>query len=337
MNKILIVGESNSVMKGGWVQGFVGSCNNGVVVNRSIGSTGILNAIHQIVELKDEFYEFDIVLLDHLINDVKFYINDQERYFKYLGVFYSMLVSSGIKIIEVAYSRHDLNDAGGKFLCKIIDFIKARKIEVYDVRDKLLEIKERDGLENLSSLYRDSAHPQPQVSYEIGCDLAVNLNSLEGGVVERKKSVLPFKILDVDFISANGNVLAESFKLVKNSLVNYKLVDISVDTPLEINIPPALEGSSVIGFMFNASKATGFCSFETLNNKVDKLVSNGNYLKDNPVLWARPIHTDFFLEDVLEIKAINHSLHFESTEFCGVKYESTDDSRMELVSLILMC
>ncbi|CAM0555231.1 hypothetical protein EHLJMEHL_04821 [Vreelandella titanicae] len=337
MNRFLILGESNSVMRGGWVQGFTDRCNNAVIVNRSIGSTGLLNVIHQIVELKKDIGQFDVILLDHLVSDLKFYYDDQEIYFKYLEVLYSVLLSSGIKVVELAYSRYDLNGAGEKFLYKIIDFIKARKIEVYDVRDKLLKIKERDSFESLSSLYRDSAHPKPQVSYEIGCELASSLSSLEKVFVDRNKLVFPFEVMDVEFISANSNMSVKNRKLVKNSLVNYQLVGVSVDAPLEINIPQSLKGSRLIGFMFNASKATGFCSFETLNNKVAKFISNGNYPGDKPVLWARPIHTAFFLENMLEIKASNHLLDFESTEFCGVKYESSDSSRVELVSLILMC
>jgi hypothetical protein len=336
MNNFLIIGESNSVMKGGWVQGFVDNVNDAVVVNRSIGSTGVLNAIHQLVELKDEFFDFDVILLDHLINDVRFYINDQERYFKYLRTLYSALLSCGVKVVELAYFRHDLNDVGMKFLCEIIDFIKAMEIEVFDVREKLLQIKDRENLENLSSLYRDSAHPQPKVSYEIGCELAVNLVSLDRSDIERKKLVLPFHIMDVDIIQTNSVLEAKSLKLIKNSLVNYRLVDVDIETPLEISVPPDIRGCSVIGFMFNASESTGFCSFETLNCRVDKIISNGNYRKNNPVLWARPIHTDFVLGDVLEIKVSDHLLDFESTEFCGVKYETGDSSRVELVSLILM-
>jgi len=48
--RTLVIGESNSVIRNGWVSGFAAFSSDYDVVNNSIGSTGIFNAIRVISE-----------------------------------------------------------------------------------------------------------------------------------------------------------------------------------------------------------------------------------------------------------------------------------------------
>lgn len=336
MKKILIVGESNSVMKGGWVSGFSSNFDDDVViVNRSIGSTGVLNVIHQLLEVGDEIKEFDAILLEHLVNDVKFYIDNKDDYFNWLDCLYSALVSSGISVMVVAYSRHDLDFEGNAFLAEILEFFKTKEINVYDVSFKLNNIKGSRRASKVSELYKDSAHPLPAVSYEIGIDIAGFFSDFGELRYLIKPFVLPFSLFNIDFFNCNNQVGHDFVKNIKNSIVDYQLVDLQEDVPLCWEVPCKFRGWSVIGFMFNSSSANGFLSFVSSGHQFDKLVSNANYVKENPVLWARPVHSEFLLGGDLKVEVKTQSSDYEKTEFCNAKYTIPKMGRIEIVSLIL--
>ncbi len=89
-NRILVIGESNSVMRNGWVSGFTSSNSDFNVVNMSIGSTGIFNAIRIISDSSDQ--DFDLIVVDSFINDSTFFIADPLLYRRILkSVFFKFI------------------------------------------------------------------------------------------------------------------------------------------------------------------------------------------------------------------------------------------------------
>lgn len=72
--KILILGTSNSILKQGWVAGLRTSLPHAVIENRSVGgSPGTQFAVH----MQTNFREFDLVIVDSVVND--------EDYLPYIG------------------------------------------------------------------------------------------------------------------------------------------------------------------------------------------------------------------------------------------------------------
>jgi hypothetical protein len=87
-DNVLIVGESNSVMRDGWVSGFSESLDGVQLHNYSIGSTGIFNSIRVLTDanLFPKLTEtIDLIILDSFIQDSIFFRNEDLLYEKILN------------------------------------------------------------------------------------------------------------------------------------------------------------------------------------------------------------------------------------------------------------
>lgn len=328
--RILVIGESNSVMKNGWVQGLKDELgDSSIIENYSIGSTGVLNLIFHLDKVKDHIGEYDHIFVDHLINDLTFYIDEKNFYFDILNNIYKYLVSTGVPVTSVFYRRHTLAPKFSCFLEEIQDIIKNYPVEIFDTYQFLINQGIKEG--DIHTQYKDSAHPFPEVSYKFGRFLGevLNLNSgFKNDVSQRgyidNDFVFPFHVLRVDSLANPYDVYR-----VKNSLVDIQLV--RVEDELVLEIPAALIDREVIGVLFNASTADGFVSFD---GGVRKILSNGFYGK-GATIWARPLHSSkFSLSEKLNIKVERSASNFEFTEFTN-KILLQGGARLDLSSLII--
>ncbi len=324
-------------MRGGWVQGLADGLEGKYeVVNKSIGSTGVLNVIQQIIKLGDRVEDFDFILLDHFINDVHFFLGAKDRYFFLINQVYKYLNQLGIPFLIVAFSRRNLDHSSQVFLGEIFTFLNENNIFFYDV-SKRLEAMNSSESGDLSQLYQDSAHPYPYVSYRIGVDLASNLESYgakcfhdDGG--EKFK----FCSIDVDSLMGCSGFDDNSIVDIKNSLISYKLIALRDGVFLSWEIPPELRGGELVGMVFNATSAIGFFNLETAGLKLTKSISNAYSGKIAPIIWARPIHKKIVLGDKLLVWVNGNASCFEKTEFCDVDLAFENRCGIELFSLIVL-
>lgn len=324
MKKVLIIGESNSVMIGGWVEGFSNAIKDTCVVdNFSCGSTGMLNAIYHISLVNLESY--DLVVLDHFINDVRFYIASKEEYFFLIGLLYDFLIKSKVDVVSLVFKRHDLAGDFDVFHNEIVEFLNAYNAVL--VFDTYRFIKNISASKNISTFYKDSAHPYPEFSYKIGQELAsqVKIRSNYNSI----KNEFPFHVLHANDVSNCADVNGMILGRIKNRLVDVGFF--SVKEQCKIQVPDFIFGGRLIGFYFNASTADGFLK---VNEEILKLVSNGNYGK-KPVIWARPIHANLIIKEELSLVVVPTANKYEKTEFCSVGKHQQNAS-LDLISLIFL-
>jgi len=114
--KILVVGESNSVLKMGWVHGLSGYFNSTNLINLSIGSTGIFNAIRVLkgggIDGYNQLIEgVELLIIDSFIQDATFFADDTILYKKILGsVFSSFNEKFKCPIAYLAFENQNSSD-----------------------------------------------------------------------------------------------------------------------------------------------------------------------------------------------------------------------------------
>lgn len=306
-------------MQGGWVEGFSHATKDIFCVdNFSCGSTGILNPIYHLAMINIE--DYDLIILDHFINDITFYSGARKRYFYLLGLLYQYLANSNAEVISLVFRRKELKNDHHEFHSEVIDFLsKLEKIRIFDAFKCL---KEHHYNKDIDELYRDSAHPHPEYSYKVGEKLADSIK-LDGRNTAGGKK-FPFYILkDTEMCTK------QRLRVIKNRLINIKCLDI-IDRK-DIEIPSILTGGSLIGFHFDSSNSDGFLN---INKGFYKIVGNSNIGK-KPVIWARPIHFEIHVRETLNLVVVKSAKEHERTDFCSIA-KLQGGAKLGLVALIFL-
>lgn len=300
MKKVLIIGESNSVMREGWTFGFAKHGQDVFsITNKSIGSTGIFNILHQLNCLGDDLSGFDYIVLDHCINDLSFFVNNQDYYFDCLAELYEKINSFGLSVVAIAFSRLKLNQRNFELYKKMTDFMRSNSDLFFDVKEYLNSNLVKFEVETLSELYSDDAHPKKEFSYLFGEFLSSELINFNFPSKIASRNASNFCVLTVDeLLSACDYDIALSF--ISNSLVNIPALELTGD--FSFKLPSSLKNKRLIGFMFNTSKSNGYVSLGSNGIEVTKPLTSNYTGREHPLLWCRPIHKEIVCSESISIK-----------------------------------
>lgn len=337
MNKkinVLIIGESNSVMRNGWVDGFKQAFNIGNVECRAIGGTGILHIIYQLNNLSDSIKDFDILILDHFINDFEFYNDRIDRYQEIFNKVYNYLESFKIGVIVVGFSPHKVRIE--KIKNNIYDFAslnlsKRDNFIFYDFDRKLFESSDND-LASYKNKFLDQTHPHREVSFALGMDLANHIQKNIStwpqnftGENVKLDSYFSFGFIGVEDLFEPST----TFDVV-NSLVNMRGYFIK-EKDLICQVPEELQNSTLIGLFLDASKCVGLLRIESQRDYLDKNLTFKqafNYKTQKalpPLIWAKPIVKEIKIFDSIKLSClkepergfeITHSAMNNLNRFC---------------------
>lgn len=322
------------MMKDGWVSGLESSLPDAIITNVSLGSTGIFNLIDVCLRMKEELSSFDHIIVEHLINDISFFMKRRKYYFSLLHELYSPLVALGVPITLMAARRYKLSAPQIEFMADTVKFLKVLGVNVYDVFGFLEKVRQSRGIRSISELYRDSAHPLPDVAVDVGKDLSRVL-MYKSSVVQEELSI-PFFVLNGLWLRNNSDSVRS--RRISNSLVDVVSIVIKAEERVTFEIPEALQGSRLVGFFFNASRSYGYCSFSSKERKVTKLLSSNLSGRPSDVIWARPVHGEIILGENFSLDVISLGREFEETEFCQREIDIPGfQAELELVSLVFSC
>jgi len=303
--QILIIGESNSVIKGGWVYGLSRFFGDSEIINLSIGSTGIYNAIRVLKGGGVEDYEglkkdVDLLILDSFIQDSRFFDKDAILYKNLLRcVFESFDAEFKCPIAYLAFEQLGASESGEILKTVLIDECRRNEILFYDVKQFLKKHCEENEL-SLSDIYTDSAHPKIEIASSLGKDFALYLaDGLDELNENAGKYSLPpanncgyFGVLDCfayyDCKNINHDENIEK-KVIKNNLVDFdSFVLKSIHDKLTIRLDHTL--FVPFGFFYNQGGSKG-CFILKGKNELIKSISIDGCAGEAKLVWARPFNS----------------------------------------------
>lgn len=211
--KIVVIGTSNSVMGG---NGFVKALKlDHEVIQLSSGRVPFFYHIKMLENNKELIESSDLLLIDHYINDLNFYLDALgQSYNQFCEDFYTLLSSINTRILNVFFPIFDLN-----------------KRSTFDYYER---VKNLSNLHSLSVLdlnetpfsehhFKDNIHLTHDASYAFGIVLGKEL--LLSSIGEKPKGgdceSMPFKIVNIESIKNDNQV-----KVFSNSLMSIKYLDV---------------------------------------------------------------------------------------------------------------
>jgi hypothetical protein len=173
---ILILGTSNSILKGGWVTGLRHTLPEAVIKNMSIGaSPGIQFGVHASID----FSEYQFVFFDSIPNDEQFLygtIGGSRLSFSnrvLFEIFQTISLQTNLIILGFCLERF-LTDPSGQF-SSVVWLAALSSGQFVDVR-RLLSTFGASILGH-SSLYGDGpTHPQTDFAFEVGAAIGFELD-----------------------------------------------------------------------------------------------------------------------------------------------------------------
>lgn len=348
LSKILIAGESNSVIKNGWISGFKSVFVDELIINLSIGSTGILNAIRVL-----EDYSLDIkhdlscgvkfFIIDSFIQDSSFFSDDLALYENTLhSVFSCALLKFKCPLIYICFES--IGDWRIEQKKVLMDSCNKYGVLFYDTHQYLMDYCEKFHI-GLASIFLDSAHPKHEVAEMVGRDFANYIISSAEVCKEKFKKFQYNRSLgkqncfiyyDYSYFYSHHETIT---KEVVNSLVNFK--SIVLDNKLSV-IKIQSNEAHVIPFalFLNIAGTTGCLEIQGAKTILKNLNTN-YYKKDGKLIWARPIHSLVSADPegniTFRARIPGAYKDIEDTEHCDLMPSSlVTEPLVELISIIFV-
>ena len=150
LENIWIIGESNSVIRNGWVAGFEKKLAK-KVTNFSIGSTSIFNSIRVLENQQLSCKLVQLIIIDSFIQDATFFRNDPILYKNLLRTVFSSFASRfKCSLAYIYFSKIEEDDKTLKAI--LISQCQEHGVYFYDNRKYLLtqcEIQKKELVLNL--------------------------------------------------------------------------------------------------------------------------------------------------------------------------------------------
>lgn len=320
LRRVLVLGESNSVLRDGWVWGLSeGLSGKFIIDNKSIGSTSVLNAIYQIFSGNVSIDRYHTVILDTMINDNGFFRNSVNNYVKILSGLFSYLSRFDVNVIFVNFER-----CGDGYVAPLREVAESLcdkyGVLFFDTRERIFSLALSEG-RKLADFYLDSAHPKPDVSFDIGLEVSRLISDYDVIVDDSKITNKLYSKFDSGFSGGScfyvidyKNTDEGSWISLKNSLIDLTgfVVD---DRGLIVDVPDGLDGCEIIGVVYNAGDSTGCLMIESESSVVKRLTdyrrSSGNPAL---VVWARPLKKKLIINSEIRLTAVRSHDFVEPTE-----------------------
>lgn len=211
--KIVVLGTSNSVVGN---KGYLQSLRlEHEVIQLSSGRVPFYYHIKEILTKRDLLESADLIILDHYVNDVNFYIEKNLKdYRKHLEQFYFLLSTLNTHILNVLFPIWRIAEGfGSEILQKTIEFSERYRIQYLNLNDVQFKYYH----------FLNDVHLNHNTSYALGLVLKKYIEELCSTNKPASGAVnsCPFVVLTpVDFNSGNA---VETFS---NSLLSLEYVDV---------------------------------------------------------------------------------------------------------------
>jgi len=269
LSNILVIGESNSVLKMGWLDGFAAVLGRSVQIdNRSIGSTGILNTLYTLARLGRQIQTYDAVIIDSAIQDVIFYLDDPVFYFSLMLKLQEYLEGWGVFFSVLYFEALDCNTREFQFKQQFFEICKVKNIHLFRMLDSIRNDAEQMIQGGIEKGYQDKYHLRPATAHRAGQEYARVLQAAYSARAPGNNGVESF-IHAIDYQTFDKTGLDLSCGKISNRLVNFMTIQVDANG-IQLPIPPDLEGHEMIGILFNATSSNGL--LEMVGQ--DKLIKN---------------------------------------------------------------
>lgn len=175
--KVLVVGTSNSVLRGGWVDGLKETVS-GKVINRSVGASCSAFLLYELCSLSSRMEEYDIVIIDSMVND-EYFLNKgflQEKYLlDYVQQIYTILAEK--IVIYLSFSSQQFFNCQSR--AELIHRAQAFSTGAYfiSVKQILHNFLNDNKSIKQSLIYEDPGHVHRAIAKEIGRGIGKIINS----------------------------------------------------------------------------------------------------------------------------------------------------------------
>ena len=234
MRKILILGTSNSILRGGWVDGLRSSLPTAQIDNRSIGaSPGIQFAS----EIDHDFTHYDFVFFDSVPNDEEYQYNREfsgnleyssEKFVNDIIYQICRKISTESKLIILGFCRKQYINEISSVYENRIRIAMSLSVPFIDIRSILISYMRFYDL-MVDDIYEEHpSHPNRNISKTIGSALGdiIKSNELETIFCKSKKILPNLKInfsvwrpvpgKGYDVKSISNSLFSESFAVLHN-------------------------------------------------------------------------------------------------------------------------
>lgn len=318
INKLLILGESNSIYANGWVAGLTNQTQEHIeIINSSLGSSGIFNAIYKLIRLGESIASFQVVLLDTCIQDASFYRHRTADYFELLGALIDYLQSRSITVAYLQFEKLNKEVLEPEFYAELRQFLESREVIFWNVNALILKHSDIKTTAELHFAYADPHHIKPEVAFHVGKIVGHELKAYLDNLAQdssppRPQQELPFELISAELFQSSQH---SSLGQIETSLFQAKTLLIS-EQALELPVPRHLQGHDIVGLLFNANNANGVLQLASKNTLLKNLSNNSKQYWKSPLVWSRPLHQAVTLGKTLTLKAEKRSPHMEHTEYC---------------------
>ncbi|WP_347452902.1 hypothetical protein [Acinetobacter thermotolerans] len=253
--KILILGTSNSLFKGGWVAGLSHALQGYQIKNMSVGASqgfqfaGIVS--------QENFSQYDYVFFDSLANEESYCLGRQADKYHYTDqverLLYELMstIASQTNLIVMGFCKHYAFDKESEI------FQSRRRLTqnvggyFFDIR-KMLKLHMMTHSLTIQDIYDETQHPKREISYEIGRRLGSVLESIS---LDKYKYAKDYS----GNFSRQKISLKDKTKEYKNSVMSLGVSRISKEDSIGLN-----NHLRCIGFYLNAIKTNCYveCSYQ---------------------------------------------------------------------------
>ena len=341
--KILILGESNSVFREGWVYGFTQNLQSQFIVdNRSIGSTGVFNALFQLNRLGDDLAQYSHIVIDSSIQDATFYQNKTRSYFDIIGLLLQYLRQYAITVHFIQFEPCQQSRSEQIFYAKLGDFYRARHLHYLRANDILGLRNSGDPNNKLAAQYSDNQHLKQALAYQIGVALA---NSIKTSTSHESAPSLSAKVshindyfhfLDTDYVTRHTSQQAElTYGEISTTIIRASTMRIGTSR-LSIEIDAQLIGHEIIGILVNAPSCNGLLEVCSANTVLKNFSNSTKTVWGENLVWGRCFHTPVRLGSALHLCVKAQGAMIEETEYCPQSaFDPTAPLGVEILGLIV--
>ncbi|MBD3896225.1 hypothetical protein IEI94_10225 [Halomonas sp. ML-15] len=155
---ISIIGTSNSIIKGGYVDALSSRCT---VVNYSSGRNSVLHHITEITKNYKRILSSDLIIIDHSVNDINFYHERVKDYQLHVENLYKIISSTNVECINILFPMRQLSSSGRVYCDHLKEKSLIHGISVIDLNDCGFKAPH----------FLDTVHLIPSIAYYFGISL----------------------------------------------------------------------------------------------------------------------------------------------------------------------
>lgn len=342
-NKILILGESNSVYSDGWVAGFSDQLQDRFLVeNKSVGSTGIFNAIFNLHRIGNEIEQYSAIIIDSSIQDATFYRHNLSFYGELLDELFAYLAKFSGLVCYLQFESLMKAPFEAAFYQYVRQTLEKSDVFFQNFNQAIAENKPHNKIEDLRHAYSDNHHIHRALACDVGRIFAERLVEkinarlvIQTSVPSDSSAAMSgqrfFNVIDFDRLRHREDI---DHGRITNAIVDVDTFKIST-CGLVIEIEEAMQGEELIGILFNAPSSNGVLRISSESTLYKNFSNNTEQVWGGKLVWARALDNPVKLNAQLELEVLEAVVGFEETAYCSVQhFRAEKQISIEIVGLI---